>query len=214
MPLPETSVIVFDLDDTLYPEREFVRSGFHAAANFLDDSQSHELFEIMWHYYQQGVVDVFSRIIAERSVEIPKTELIECYRRHIPQLQLAPKVIALLDMLKVKGHPLGLITDGRSITQRNKIDALGLSKWGFEIAISEEIGAAKPASTSFLRMQAIFPDRPLVYLGDNPAKDFVAPNRLGWTTICLQASETNIHEQDFSSLAEEYLPQYLIESLA
>ena len=33
------------------------------------------------------------------------------------------------------------------------------------------------------------------YVGDNPKKDFIAPNALGWTTIMLKADERNIHEQ-------------------
>ena len=56
-----------------------------------------------------------------------------------------------LDTLKAEGVRIGLITDGRSVQQRNKIEALGLGRWieNADIVVSEEIGSEKPALANY-----------------------------------------------------------------
>ena len=48
------------------------------------------------------------------------------------------------------------------------------------------------------------------YIGDNVVKDFIAPNQLGWTTICLLDNGQNIHKQ--IPVEDEMKPQYEIEN--
>jgi putative hydrolase of the HAD superfamily len=50
-----------------------------------------------------------------------------------------------------------------------------------------------------------------VYIADNTQKDFITPNKLGWTTICLLDKGQNIHKQNFE-LSNEYLPKFTINS--
>jgi putative hydrolase of the HAD superfamily len=63
---------------------------------------------------------------------------------------------------------------------------------------SRDRSFAKPHPLAFEQMAAAVarPGDRLVYVGDNPAKDFQAPNRLGWTTIQIDrpaARATRIH---------------------
>ena len=51
------------------------------------------------------------------------------------------------------------------------------------------------------------------YVGDNPRKDFISPNALGWLTVCLKDDGRNIHKQDFTSITAQALPKKTIESL-
>lgn len=202
VPLPERCVVVFDLDDTLVPERDFVVSGFRAVSGPLGGRMI-ELFDA-------GEKDVFGRV----SGAMPKERMLQIYREHKPILELAPGVRELLEWLRGDDHPLGLITDGRSVTQRNKIEALGIQQLLDEIVISEEFGSAKPDERNFRVFESKFPGRACAYVGDNLAKDFVTPNRLGWTTVCLLDRGQNIHPQDFSAVADEFLPKYRIHRLA
>lgn len=55
--------------------------------------------------------------------------------------------------------------------------------------------------------------RDFTYVGDNPRKDFIAPNALGWLTVCLKDDGRNIHKQDFTSITALALPKKTIESL-
>lgn len=51
------------------------------------------------------------------------------------------------------------------------------------------------------------------YVGDNVKKDFIAPNVLGWTTICLKDDGRNIHKQDVSTVADNAMPEIFISNM-
>ena len=98
--------------------------------------------------------------------------------------------------------------------KRNIINALGLSEfldWS-DIYISDEVGHLKTTPYSFEKIMAAYPDCQYLYVGDNPAKDFLVPNRLGWMTVCVLDNGQNIHPQDFT-LSVEYLPQRKIKDI-
>lgn len=202
-------MVVFDLDDTLCPERDFVMSGFRAVSKLLGEDASERM--IAW--FDSGEKDVIGRALAETGAAASKEELLKVYREHRPTMSLADGVLELLGKLRETGHPLGLITDGRSITQRNKIEALGIQQLLDEIVISEEFGSGKPDERNFRHFESRFPDRKLAYVGDNLSKDFVTPNKLDWTTICLLNAGHNIHPQNFDSVAPEFLPGYRIDRI-
>lgn len=201
-------VVVFDLEDTLYKEIDFLKSGYHAVADNLAQSFGiHDLYEEMIEAYQTGEKDVFQQVLDHHHLTIDKSILTDIYRYHIPQIHLDDTVRSVLGQLKENCH-LAMVTDGRSKTKRNIINALGLAEyfdWA-DIYVSEEVGYLKTAPYSFEKIMETYPDCQYISVGDNPAKDFLVPNRLGWMTVCLKDNGQNIHQQDFS-LAAEYLPQ-------
>ena len=207
-------VVVFDLEDTLYQEIDFLKSGYHAAAGYLTKSLGiHDLYTEMLEAYLSGEKDVFQKVLDDHHLTADKSELLDVYRYHLPQIHLASKVRSVLEQLKGKCH-LAMVTDGRPQTKRNIINALGLSEF-FEwpdVYISDEVGHLKTAPYSFEKIMETYPDCQYIYVGDNPAKDFLAPNKLGWMTVCLLDNGQNIHPQDFS-LAAEYLPQRTIKDI-
>ena len=207
-------VVVFDLEDTLYQEMDFLKSGYQAVADYITKSiGKDDLYTEMIEAYQAGEKDVFQKVLNDHQLTIDKSELLDIYRYHIPQIHLDSKVRSVLEQLQGKYH-LALITDGRPRTKRNIINALGLSEYfdGADVYISDEVGHLKTAPYSFERIMGKYPDCQYIYVGDNPAKDFLVPNRLGWLTVCLMDHGQNIHPQDFS-LAAEYLPQRTINEM-
>jgi putative hydrolase of the HAD superfamily len=80
--------------------------------------------------------------------------------------------------------------------------------------ISEEFGSAKPAERNYRHFEECFPSRPYVYVGNDLAKDFVAPNRLGWQTVCVRDNGQHVHRQESAHVPAEALPHYWIERLA
>ncbi len=202
-------VVVFDLDDTLIYEINFLKSAYKEISQFIDPDNSNFLYDSMILWYEQGK-NVFEELLLIYP-QIFKEELLVIYRNHYPSIELNEGALEVLNYCKQNLFFLGLISDGRSITQRNKLDATGIIDFFDKIIISEEFGSEKPTLDNyeiFLKIEA----EEYYYIADNPKKDFISPNKLGWRTVCLKNKGFNIHEQNFD-LAPEYLPQKQINSL-
>ena len=212
-------VICFDLDDTLYKEIDYLKSAYREIAFFAargDEDKREKAYKVMMEAYYAGG-NAFETLNAFLGLDTPVTHYLDIYRSHLPLICLSTETIKTLDTLKAEGYIIGLITDGRSAQQRSKIHMLRLNRWidKEDIVISEEFGSEKPSLANFEYFMQRYPDcNDFTYVGDNPKKDFVAPNALGWKTICLKNDGRNIHQQSFEELAKEYLPDTIIESLA
>lgn len=205
----ERKTLVFDLDDTLVKEIDYLKSAFAAIAAHLDKDNP-ALFDEMFGWYR-AKEDVFGQL-ENRYEHADKQQLKEIYRNHVPAFDAVSANRDLLIQLKNDGHYLGLITDGFSITQRNKIRALDIEHLFDLIVISEEFGSTKPDKRNF-EVFSRFDTKQHFYISDNVSKDFIAPNQLGWTTVCLLDSGENIHPQDFNK-EMLYLPTIRIHDMA
>lgn len=191
-------VVVFDLDDTLFRERDFCRSGFREIERMLVKERGPE-----W----RGVSKRLDTLLRKRENYFGWLEkqlggdgisrYVERYRNHLPErLPIAPHVAETLDALAEHGVVMALITDGRSVTQRRKIEALGLNRYirPEDILISEETGHDKRVADNFQAIVRRWPEaKGFIYVGDNVAKDFLMPNLLGWTTIQVDHHPDNVH---------------------
>jgi putative hydrolase of the HAD superfamily len=192
-------VIVFDLDDTLYKEIDFLKSGYKAIC----ESLKLDIYDDMISLYFDNK-NVFEEIIYKYNIQISREKLLEIYREHKPNIQLEIEIENVLKYLKRKGYIIGIVTDGRSISQRNKIEALGLTNFLDKIIISEEIGSEKPNLLNFTPFHEYKADQ-YAYIGDNINKDFYGPNQLGWQTIQLLDDGRNI-KRAINQSEKGYLP--------
>jgi putative hydrolase of the HAD superfamily len=185
--------VIFDLDDTLYPERDYALGGFRAAG--------------AWAQSELGVVGLADHLTAlldaghlgqsfklalaatlPTHTDVHLAGLIKAYGAHTPDLTLFDDAQRALEHFS--GHALGLITDGHARTQAAKVAALGLAPRFQKIVYTGALGPDrafhKPHPRAFEIMAAALrqaaSDR-FVYIGDNPTKDFLAPNQMGWTTV-------------------------------
>lgn len=205
-------VVVFDLDDTLYKEINFLYSAYREIAA-LAGTLREEAFLLMKTTYERGG-NAFEAVIKTYLPDYKPGDLIEMYRRHLPDIALLPDALACLTSLREQGSVIGLITDGRETTQMAKIKALGLLAFvdSANIVISESFGSEKPCEANYLYFMKRYPGARFTYVGDNVKKDFLAPNRLGWQTVCLKNDGRNIHTQDMDR-PSEYLPKMVVERL-
>lgn len=176
--------MIFDLDDTLYSEKQYVRSGYKKVAEYLGKEDGAVK---LWGYFEKGkpAIDCY---LAEIGQEDKKAESLEIYRNQMPKIELYEGVSELIAELKNKGIKVGIITDGRPECQRNKLKALGLDQVIDDIIITDELGGVqfrKPNDISFRIMQNRWrmPFEQMVYVGDNPVKDFQAARQLGMRWI-------------------------------
>jgi putative hydrolase of the HAD superfamily len=186
--------IVFDLDDTLLLERDYVRTGFLHVAEMLDGVEGlsrDDLFSHLWDMFEQGVRrNTFDRLLEtypSLTHRVRAPELIRAYRTHTASLQLVPGAPELLGELGRKGYRLGLLSDGSLESQRSKVRVLGLEALFEPVVLTDRWSRAfwKPHPRGYeyiAEAWQLLPDQ-LVYIGDNPKKDFITPRRLGWHTI-------------------------------
>ena len=176
--------VIFDLDDTLYSEKQYVRSGYKAVAKLLGDE---DLADRLWTYFENGKPAI-DELLNELSCVEKKEECLEVYREQMPEITLYDGVFELIQGLKSKGIKVGIITDGRVSGQKRKIQALGLDKLIDDIIITDELGGVqfrKPCDIAFRIMQRRWglPFEKIVYVGDNVEKDFQAPKQLGMRSL-------------------------------
>lgn len=221
----ETSVmaVLFDLDNTLYPEEQFVLSGFRAVAHTLGERLNLEvetLFQKMSKILQdQGRGKVFDRLLEELQIEpagwLPT--LVQVYRSHQPLIFLFPGVISVLRSLKDRGVKIGLVTDGLASVQRRKIAALGLDSVMDVIVCTEEVGKGcrKPSTTPFeVALQLLnVPPGAAAYVADDASKDFAGPNRLGMKSVQVRSAGLVGIPQSSSPNDSVYRPGFTVESL-
>jgi len=192
------TTIVFDLDDTLYDEIDYCRSGFAAVAKSLASlpglpaSAEATIFTTFWQEFTSGNRDKIFNVALEK-LGLPLSQdtvekLVELYRLHKPALTLPPSSKAVLDILHKK-YTLALLTDGYLPAQELKVEALGIKKYFTFIVYTEALGRQfwKPSPVGFQHILSKLNAKPenCVYIGDNELKDFIAPNQLGLATIKL-----------------------------
>jgi putative hydrolase of the HAD superfamily len=192
--VPRWRAVVLDLDDTLYPEAAYVRSGFRAVAARAQETlgvpaadAEAELVALC----EAGVRgDTFDRWLADRGLggDVAVGDLVAAYRAHAPDIAPSPEAGPLLRRLRADGCAVGLLSDGDPAVQGRKLDALGLRDAFDAIVVTGELGpdAGKPSPRGFeevLRRLGDAPPGEAVYVSDNPAKDFIGARRAGMRSI-------------------------------
>jgi putative hydrolase of the HAD superfamily len=190
--LTDYDVVVFDLDDTLYSEKQYQESGYKAISNMIGSLYDVDFLSSI--HRNKESKNVLKAAITE--LQLPEVLLEHCiniYRYHRPIISLYSGVKEVLDKLTKAQIPLYIITDGRSVTQRLKIESLGIKGYFQDVFISEEQGFSKPCEHSFKKIANLHRNKKIVYIGDNPKKDFIASSNLGWGSIGVQHLSTRVH---------------------
>jgi len=192
---------VLDVDDTVYLERDYVQSGFNAVGDFVERIHGVSGYgAICWSLFQSGVrgqvFDQASAVLGAVTNAIPVADLVGVYRSHRPTISCDETTIKVLKILKETSE-LAIITGGPEEAQRQKVAALGLSaiceKIVFAGARGSEFDKPHPWAWQEIEEKTGFQGTDLIYVGDNPNKDFQAPLKLGWRTIRIRLKES-LHE--------------------
>ncbi len=197
------TTVIFDLDDTLYDEIEYCKSGFAAVAEFLANisesvsanpamapAETRRISAALREQFSTGNhTKTFNATLDELEIGYDDElilELIQVYRRHKPKITLPPDSRDALCELSTK-YTLALLTDGFLPGQQLKVQALGIEKYFKSIVYTEQLGREfwKPSPVGFEKILQTLETRPenTVYIADNEKKDFIAPNKLGFATI-------------------------------
>lgn len=191
------TTLILDLDDTLYDEIDYCKSGFRATAEFIaqdrncpEKTDTNDIFEMLWAEFNSGNrSETFNTVLEKLEIPYDKNfinQLVDTYRNHFPDINLPEDSREFLENNQNK-YNLGLLTDGFLPAQEYKVQALGIERYFEEIIYTEKLGREywKPASLGFEKLLERFntPPGQAVYIADNEKKDFLAPNKLGMHTI-------------------------------
>ncbi|WP_186429901.1 HAD family hydrolase [Clostridium sp. BSD9I1] len=210
-------LVAFDLDDTLYNEKDFVFGAFKEVSEYLSakyNLNSEDVYIDMINILQShGRGKIFNIICDNYNINEDIKALVQVYRNAKPKLKLYEDSVEILNKLKYN-YKLGLITDGLGYVQWNKIKLLEVEKYFDNIIVTDDLGREywKPHIMSFKNMAEKFNFLPseCVYIGDNPNKDFYGAKKLGYKTIRLiREAGDHIHVR----LDSEYEADYEVSSL-
>ncbi len=186
-------IVAFDLDDTLYPEISYVHSGFKCVARTLQREMGLDAdvsFAVMRSSLEcNGRGRQFDDLLEHWGMRTRTRvrELVRIYRHHEPDISLPGSSRDVLEKVHSEGHCLYLVTDGHKIVQAKKLDALALWPYFIHCYLTNRYGmtARKPSPRCFELMlkREGAPAADLVYVGDDPTKDFIGVRALGGRTI-------------------------------
>ena len=183
-------IIVFDLDDTLYDELTYVDSGFRAVAR-LAEREGWITFSVAYAFMRERLLGgrgrIFDDLLLQFSCysQLNVRRCLSAYRLHKPEIQLYPEAEA--GLRRFRKFPLYIVTDGNKIVQQSKLTALGVPERVRRCLVTHRFGVrnAKPSPYCFLRIcewEQVSPGQ-VLYVGDNPRKDFVGIKPLGFRTV-------------------------------
>ncbi len=210
--------VIFDLDDTLYDEVEYCKSGFKAIAKYLSDNMDlnvseSELYSDFRSAFDSGRRrDIFNFVMDKQGLPEDSQlirRLVNIYRNHIPDIKLPDDSKNLLDELK-KDYRLALLTDGFAPSQIHKVRSLGIRPYFNRIVFSQSLGRKywKPSVRGYkiILKKLNCPPESSVYIADNPRKDFIGPNKLKMHSVRLirAASLHKDRKSEHKSAEPEY----------
>ena len=219
------TTVVFDLDDTLYDEIDYCRSGLASVAEFLADlpgiPPAERIFEVFWTEFTAGNrTKTFNAALEQLGIAADTDDnkligdLVKVYRSHVPKITLPDDSRDVLEQLSDK-YTLAMLTDGFLPAQRLKVEALGIEGYFKCIIYTEKLGRVfwKPSPAGFEELIRTLGAKPqnIVYVADNEKKDFIAPNKLGFLTVQL-VRPARIHTDSSSDAGAA--AQYVIHKIS
>lgn len=172
---------ILDIDDTLYLERDYVRSGFEAVGKALGESSfGGYCYDLFLSGVRGNTFDL--ALLHFGMASVSAADLVSIYRNHEPEIALCDDARRFIYGLRT---PVAMITDGPLASQRAKFRALKLAWWIDCPIFTAEIGAPKPSLEPYIlahyALNAAASE--CVCIADNPSKDFAGAKACGMKTV-------------------------------
>jgi putative hydrolase of the HAD superfamily len=181
--------VIFDLDDTLYDERQFVRSGFRAVSDHMAKKygiNEQSFCHLLWGVFlKEGRMNVFDKAL--KYFDMYKRELVlemvETYRAHFPNITISKNDLKVL--LKIKERfRTGLITNGIREVQENKVEALKIKEFFDVIMYATEYGGKSNSEVFLTALEKLsVRTSESIYIDDNPFEGLCTAKKLGIFTV-------------------------------
>lgn len=206
--------VIFDLDDTLISEREYIASGYKYISSLLGQKYNKDekhLYQLLMKLFNESPRNVFNRLLDEVKISYTQNEIIELveeYRNHLPDIEFFEDVLPCLEVLKDKGIKTGIITDGYANAQRQKLKKIKAYDLFDEIIVTDEMGRGfwKPHPKAFeiMKKNLNIGFNEMVYIGDNPEKDFFISTIYPIKTYRINRGGIYIERKYYKCIEENY----------
>ena len=186
------STIIFDLDNVLYNERDYIHAAYREIAAFISERYRLQKEQI----YQKLLIDLqtktslyphlFDDLLADLGLNksvLPN--ILNIYANTNVDLKLFEGAKHLLKTLKKQKIRLGLVTNGNVETQKNKVRLLGIEKYFDAVVYARDLGKEKPNPAVYRVTLETLRSKPeeTICIGDNPYTDFLGAKKLGIRTV-------------------------------
>lgn len=225
MTTPQLAIIL-DVDDTLYDQlvpfqkalakhiefpiaylKELYLAYRHYSDEMFEASQSGEISMETMHIYRiQRALHDYNYIISDEQALAIQYD----YAKEQKQIILDSHMKNLLMYCKRQNVLLGIITNGPTAHQWQKVHQLGILEWvnKDDIFVSQEVGVAKPNSQVFelVEEKMGLSKEMTYYIGDSYENDVVGAKKANWHVIWL-----NTYDKKMTS---HYTPDCMVTSRA
>jgi len=193
-------ILIFDLDETIYDEKDFIFGGFSAVSKYLKNNyglDDKKTLSFMIKKLKLTRNNIFDSLLNENKIYSAKLikKCVSIYRHHKPNISIYNDARKFLETFKE--IPKYILTDGNKLVQNSKIISLNLDKYFKKCLITHRYGMenSKPSTYCFNKIAQYENVQPndIVYIGDDPRKDFVNIKKEGFKTIrLLRGSNKNL----------------------
>lgn len=176
--------VAFDLDDTLAVTTRDRETLLRRAAARADVPLTFDREEYLRAHREHSGTES-RRPVFEALLEEGADAITETYREAIGEaLTPVPEAAELVSRLR-KRYRVGLLTDGPTVTQRDKLARLGWSDAFDAVVVTGAVGAPKPDPEAFATLCEALETTPAetAYVGDDPKRDIAGAAEAGLLPI-------------------------------
>lgn len=219
----DLAAVLFDLDGTLieHPRdiRELCRETFDAFADWLAPLSADKFWELfwpknhdLWYMVADGVLTgdlarLYSFVNTLRALNadehLAEGMLRDWEERIVAGTRLADDALPTIERLRSAGLRVGVVTNGYTTVQRQKIDYYRLDTYVDFVLISEEVGAYKPERAIFdmALANAEVAARRALFVGDTPTADIEGARQAGLHAVLIDPRDS------WSEFTDERVPK-------
>ncbi len=199
--------VVFDLDNTLYPESEYFYALFKSYfSDRISDLNKLDFLFNDFDHFRFSQKDIFSFVlhsIGEYSEENHQ-KLFDLYIQQDTQIFPYKGVNEVFDFLKSKNQRIIILTNGVIKAQENKWRCLQLDKSQIDFYPARIFGADKPQKQVFesLVAKVNISLHQIVWVGDRFENDLAFPHQAGAKTLLIHPYHTSKFTETAKDFAE------------
>lgn len=218
------SVVFFDIDDTLLDTSKFAETARKAAIELMVDNglplKKDEAYNVLKEIikekgsnYDKHFNILTKRILGKEDPALIALGMITYHNVKFAMLRPFPKTIDMLIYLKSQGYRLGVISNGITIKQWEKLVRLNLYPFFDEVTTSEEVGFSKPYPEIYeeaLRRMKGDPEK-CVMIGNKFREDALGAVNAGMRAILVNS---NITKEEKLIIEKKRLDIKIIDNIA